>query len=259
MQLESALEKLSQTRKGFHDQLLKRGKVISGIKNLDKALLGFDVHQSYTLVGRPGNLLHTFTATIASNIDVLYHAHQVILKQKPHDKKDELTLRRYWQFLDHFKLVNDYSEIFDIQNLPTLQRKHEPVLLIADINLLTENQIKTIKVLCQNWEQNKVLVFFLFLLKEGSTEPIRMDELPPKITNHSDVIISLFRPEYYKIDTWEDGTSTQNQLEFSVIKNSRDYHPKGKLWIDVEKKRLKSEHYSLLQKWSRKIQENTGG
>ncbi|MDT8414632.1 MAG: hypothetical protein RQ735_04565 [Flavobacteriaceae bacterium] len=256
MQLESALEKLSQTRKGFHDQRLKRGKIFSGIKNLDKALLGFDVHQFYTLVARPGNLLHTFTATFASNIDVLYHAHQVIVKQKPHDKEDGFTLKRYWQFLEHFKLANDYSEIFDIENLPKLRLKHEPVLLIADSNLLTENQIKTIKIHCRNWGQNKVLVFLLFLLEEESTKPISLDELPPEITNHSDVIISLFRPEYYKIDTWEDGTSTQNQLEFSVIKNSRDYHPKGKLWIDKEKKRLRSEQSTLLQKWSKKIQEN---
>ena len=67
-----------------------------------------------------------------------------------------------------------------------------------------------------------------------------LTDIPEHIQIKSDVIIALYRPEYYKIETWEDGTSTENQIEFTILKNHKQILGSEKVFFDKENKRISS-------------------
>ena len=72
--------------------------------------------------------------------------------------------------------------------------------------------------------------------------------------NKIDVVFGLYRPEYFNIETWEDGSSTQGQLEVSVLKNETDVLESAKLFLNLDDKIIASKkNGSFLQSYSEKI------
>jgi len=81
-----------------------------------------------------------------------------------------------------------------------------------------------------------------------------LNDIPEHIQIKSDVIIALYRPEYYKIDTWEDGTSTENQIEFTILKNHKQILGSDKLYFDKENKKISSIKNPILSKnWTNRM------
>ncbi len=176
MKLEQALEKITSVRQNFVKLRDDKNKLFSGIKTLDRKLLGFDFTKKYLIAGQKGMGIETFYKTIQENINALYG-------------NTNLSFLEF-QYIDK----SGYSPI-----------------TLADVNKNTEGKF--------------------------------------------DVILSVFRPEYYKIETWEDGASTQNQIEFYVIKNYKNHMPKGRLQLDIEKRRVLSISKSVFGNFYGRIQE----
>lgn len=86
-----------------------------------------------------------------------------------------------------------------------------------------------------------------------------LSDIPHRITNLGDVIISVYRPEYYGIEIWdnEEQTSTENQIEFKLLKNFKSNLGSEKLYLDKENRRVKSikKNNALVKNWSKKFKE----
>lgn len=255
MELETALAKIGKVRQNFHikrfNQKKENDKVFSGIKTLDKALMGFNPNKFYTIVARPGNGIYSFAHTLGSNIDVLYQTNYSIVLQKSNNKNQEPS--DYWQFLNDNQLFVSGKETFSTKNLSKPNSTHRPVLLFCDVNYLNHQEIENLKQNSRKWWHTEVLVVFLYILENEESNTINLDDIPQSIKDNSDVIISLFRPAYYKIETWEDGTTTENQIEFSILKNDKPHHPKGRLFIAGEQHRVCSITNSFLNNWTKKF------
>lgn len=251
MNLEIALDKIDSIRKNFHRRHLEESKVFSGIKNLDKLLMGFDSQKIYTIVAKKGNGIYSLANTLANNIDVLYQTNYSVLLQKNETKDTEPN--DFWQFLQDNQLFLSQKEVFSYQKIDRPSLVHKPILLIGNINGLSYDEIRQIIVKYRKRWHVEVLVIFLYILNDDTPSPLFIEEIPIEVKENSDVILSLFRPEYYHTEIREDGTSIENQMEVSVLKNYKPIMGSTKLFIDKENKRVKSINVSFLSKWSDKF------
>src|SRR5690606_3081419 len=90
--------------------------------------------------------------------------------------------------------------------------------------------------------------------KDHQKRPVLID-VPNQIQDQSDVIIAIYRPEYYDIETWEDETSTENQIEISLLKNHKTELGSQKLMLDKSNRQVESLDSSFFQQWVRKFSE----
>lgn len=91
-------------------------------------------------------------------------------------------------------------------------------------------------------------------VRENHEKRPNLKDIPEHIQKKSDVIIALYRPEYYKIETWEDGNSTENQIEFIVLKNHKQIFGSEKLFFDKDNKKVSSIKKPILSKnWTNRM------
>lgn len=124
-----------------------------------------------------------------------------------------------------------------------------------DEHLLNLNSDNTVKSKPQKWFLNYLeLPETLTMRKDHQQRPV-LNHVPKEIHDQSDVIIAIYRPEYYEIETWEDGTSTENQIEISLLKNHTADLGIQKLTINKSTRRVKSLEPSFFQQWVKKFEE----
>lgn len=126
----------------------------------------------------------------------------------------------------------------------------------TDEHLFNLNSDKTVKSKPQTWFLNYFeLPETLTMRKDHQQRPV-LNHVPKEIRDQSDVIIAIYRPEYYEIETWEDGTSTENQIEISLLKNHTADLGIQKLTINKSTRRVKSlPEPSFFQQWVKKFEE----
>jgi replicative DNA helicase len=99
-------------------------------------------------------------------------------------------------------------------------------------------------------------------VREHHNKRPTLEDIPKHIQQKSDVIISIYRPEYYNLETWEDGSSTENQIEFSILQNFKRIfsddknipHESAKLFFDKENKKVSSiRNSSLSENWTNRM------
>lgn len=247
MNLEQNLEFLNEKRKKYHSIRSKQGIIYSGIKSLDDLTNGFDRQKIYSFVAKKGNGLYSLVSTIAENIDVLYQTNYSVITGKGTNK---IEIEDYWHFMNNKKWY--YHKIYHSYN-HKLQKPFnvdKPILLIAELYNLSENEILNVFEEVKKWNRlgQQVLVLALSIIDDESSEPLTLDEIPNHIKMTSDVIISLYRPEYYKIETWKNGEPTENQIEISLLKHHNETFSSEKLYFDKENKRIKSIKKPVLPK-----------
>ena len=236
MNLEHALREVAKVRGKYHIKHLQESKIYSGITNLDQLLGGFDSNKFYTILAQPGNCIYSFVYTIANNIDVLYQAnYSIVLQKKDHPKPDD-----YWQFLFDQEFFYYGKEVFDYANVQRPQLVHPPILLIVDSKNLSDQQIRDIKSKSRSWWQVEVLVIFLHVIDEEAQAPIQASEIPQTVKENSDVIITLYRPEYYGHRFWPDGEATGNQVQVCVLDDKCNELGTTKLKLDLKARTVTS-------------------
>lgn len=91
-------------------------------------------------------------------------------------------------------------------------------------------------------------------VRENHEKRPTLTDIPEHIQIESDVIIALYRPQYYKIETWEDGNSTENQIGLIVLKNHKQILGCEKLNFDKETKKVSSIKNPILSKnWTNRM------
>lgn len=238
MKLEKALEKIVKVRKQYHERHFEERIVFSGIKTLDEAISGFNSQKIYTIIARPGNRLYAFASSIANNIDVLYQTNYSILLQK--FDADEKIPFDYWSFLNGSKKFVSGKDVISYNSIEKPQSIQKPILLIGNIDNLNDNEVKNLIAKIRKWWHEEVLVIFLYSLDDDKPEQIFISDIPNQVYVNSDVIISLYRPEYYKVNTWNDRTSTTDQIKFETLKNDNKKFANGILTIDYKSRRVSS-------------------
>ena len=89
--------------------------------------------------------------------------------------------------------------------------------------------------------------------------PELIDVLKHFSLKNIDIVLGLYRPEYFNIETWEDGSSTNGQIEISVLKNETDTLGSAKLFLNLDDKIIASKkNGSFLQSYSEKIKKILG-
>lgn len=233
MTLERSLEKINTVRKRYLNVFLRSSKLYTGIRTLDKALSGFESDTIYTIIAREGNGIYSFVNTIAGNIEVLYQTNFSLISDKNKDQDD------FWQFINENKLylmVNDDLDL--ITDNPYMC--HIPVLIIANINVFGTMELNEIKKKTRKIKHREVVFMFIYILQDHKEGKIKLADIPKEVLENSDVIISLYRPEYYHIENWEDNTSTKDQVEFCIIKNITNKLTSGRLVLDKKIRRVRS-------------------
>lgn len=85
-----------------------------------------------------------------------------------------------------------------------------------------------------------------------------LEDIPEHIQQESDVIISIYKPEYYNIEIWDDEkkSSTKDQIEFTVLKNFKQILGSDKLFFDKENKNAISIQKAFFsEKWMGRMKE----
>jgi hypothetical protein len=95
-------------------------------------------------------------------------------------------------------------------------------------NILNEN----------NFQSNSV--FQTLIIKSEKQTWIELSDIPKKIQNYFDVIIAIYRPEYFGIEKLYDETTTSNKIQFKTIKNIDNKEVYGILKLDTLKKEVNS-------------------
>lgn len=83
-----------------------------------------------------------------------------------------------------------------------------------------------------------------------------LEDIPVHIQQKSDVIISIYRPEYYNVETWDDEnqSSTKDQIEFTILKNFKEILGSDKLFFDRENRKISSiKKSSMLENWTSRM------
>ena len=78
------------------------------------------------------------------------------------------------------------------------------------------------------------------LLKSDVKTILSLDNLDKELIDNYEVIIAVYRPEYFDIDAFEDDTFTDNTLEFKILKGAEGINKSGKLFVDILKKNINS-------------------
>jgi hypothetical protein len=213
MKLESALETVKRERQKLKTSFETEQRLFSGIETLDELLCGFKLGTSYTFVARPNNGMTAFFKTITDHINILY--------QRNNTPVLNLTYRPHGILYD--KRMN--------KNL---------LVIIIDTSELNDNNLNQLKTDILNFENDKVVIIFIYVLKNELGKPITLNEIPKAIRAHSDTIISLFRPEHYNLAHWNDGTSTKQQLECTLLQDANAESKSIKLYINDKQNRIQS-------------------
>jgi hypothetical protein len=108
-------------------------------------------------------------------------------------------------------------------------------------NILNEN----------NFQSNSV--FQTLIIKSEKQTWIELSDIPKKIQNYFDVIIAIYRPEYFGIEKLYDETTTSNKIQFKTIKNIDNKEVYGILKLDTLKKEVKSFDTSFFKKWNERL------
>jgi hypothetical protein len=108
-------------------------------------------------------------------------------------------------------------------------------------NILNEN----------NFQSNSV--FQTLIIKSEKQTWIELSDIPKKIQNYFDVIIAIYRPEYFGIEKLYDETTTSNKIQFKTIKNIENKKVEGVLMLDVVKKEVNSFDDSIFKKWNERL------
>lgn len=108
-------------------------------------------------------------------------------------------------------------------------------------NILNEN----------NFQSNTV--FQTLIIKSEKQTWIELSDIPKKIQNYFDVIIAIYRPEYFGIEKLYDETTTSNKIQFKTIKNIDNKEVYGILKLDTLKKEVKSFDTSFFKKWNERL------
>lgn len=91
-------------------------------------------------------------------------------------------------------------------------------------------------------------------VREQHDKRPKLEDIPKHIQQKSDVIITIYRPEYYNLKTWKDGEPTENQIEFSILKNYKKTLGSERLYFDKESKAINSIQKPVLPKsWTNKM------
>ena len=157
-----------------------------------------------------------------------------------------------------FELSKKYTIVsFEgMASITFLENIIENMKLFYSINLnyyTIENNLTNLK--------EELTMFNLYILpketteREGHEKRPQLEDVPKEIQDNSDVIIAIYRPEYYEIDNWDDDeqTSTHNQIEFAILKNHKVNLMRRKLILDKENKKVKSiKKAFILKKWAEK-------
>jgi hypothetical protein len=115
-----------------------------------------------------------------------------------------------------------------------------PFVIIIDTSEFNDIDLKQLKTDILNFENGKAVIIFIHVLKNEPGKPITLNEIPKAIRAHSDTIISLFRPEHYNIGCWDDGTSTKQQLECTLLQDKNTESKRVKLFIEDMQNRVQS-------------------
>jgi len=108
-------------------------------------------------------------------------------------------------------------------------------------NILNEN----------NFQSNTV--FQTLIIKSEKQTWIELSDIPKKIQNYFDVIIAIYRPEYFGIEKLYDETTTSNKIQFKTIKNIDNKEVYGILKLDTLKKEVNSFDDSIFKKWNERL------
>lgn len=108
-------------------------------------------------------------------------------------------------------------------------------------NILNEN----------NFQSNSV--FQTLIIKSEKQTWIELSDIPKKIQNYFDVIIAIYRPEYFGIEKLYDETTTSNKIQFKTIKNIDNKEVYGILKLDTLKKEVNSFDTSFFKKWNERL------
>jgi len=108
-------------------------------------------------------------------------------------------------------------------------------------NILNEN----------NFQSNSV--FQTLIIKSEKQTWIELSDIPKKIQNYFDVIIAIYRPEYFGIEKLYDETTTSNKIQFKTIKNIDNKEVYGILKLDTLKKEVNSFDDSIFKKWNERL------
>lgn len=76
------------------------------------------------------------------------------------------------------------------------------------------------------------------LMDFEKNEALALEDLDDELIKKQDVIITVYRPGYYGLETRADGTSTENQIDFKVIKGAEYPQVSGRLSIDFEARNI---------------------
>ena len=228
MKVEYALETIEQERQKLRTTFESEHRLFSGIQALYQLLCGFKLGKSYTFVARPSNGMTAFVKTITDHIDILYQ------------KNDTPVLNLTY---------SSHGILYD------KRMNKNPLLIIIDTSALNDSNLNQLKTDILNFENDKAVIIFIHVLKNELRKPITLNEIPKAIRAHSDTIISLFRPEHYNIGYWDDGTSTKQQIECTLLQDENPELNRVKLIIDDEKNRVQSccSHSPFLQNLTTRI------
>jgi hypothetical protein len=238
MEIEEALDKIASIRQNLHIHQIKHGKVICGIRAIDKVVKGFDTSKIYGVVARPGNGIYSFASTIGNSIDVLYQTnYSVLIYPDLSGKKDPKDL---WSFINDQNKFLTHKEVFTAKDLKRPGLIHRPILLIGDIPELTTEEFKVFKAKTRRWWHAEVLVICLHVLNDEQYGPVSIEDVPTSFLHQIDELFTLFRPEYYGIQEWMDGSPTNDQLQFYHLKEELTHSVKCRLWLNTDKRIVKS-------------------
>jgi hypothetical protein len=193
----------------------------------------------YGIVARPGNGIYSVASTISDSIDVLYQTNSSILMLPGLTAdKDPNDL---WGFMDeNNKYITD-KEVFTALRCTRPQLVHRPILLIGDIPEWTTEELEEFKTKTRRWWHAEILVICVHVVNDNRSGPVTLDDIPPSFLDPLDEIFTLYRPEYYGIDKWDDGSDTQDQIAFYPLKSKATASPnQGRLWLDAMKRVVRS-------------------
>lgn len=108
-------------------------------------------------------------------------------------------------------------------------------------NILNENNLKP------------KAIFQTLILKTDKKTWIELSDIPKKIQNYFDVIIAIYRPEYFGIEKLYDGTTTSQKIQFKTIRNIGNELVEGVLMLDTLKREVKSFDNSIFKKWNERL------
>lgn len=91
------------------------------------------------------------------------------------------------------------------------------------------------------------------LLKSDKEAFIALDDLDKDLLAEYDVIIAVFRPSYFSNGNDDNGISNKNILEFKIIKAKDVVLKKGRLHINIKKRRISSSYTADFRKSNLKI------